>query len=85
VWVERFRRLALAGAVLAGFVVVLGAWVRLTDAGLGCPDWPGCYGHIYPEAAQQAGRAWHEMIHRYVAGTLIAIIATLAGVGLRET
>ncbi len=76
-WVERFRRLALIGAVLATFVVVLGAWVRLTDAGLGCPDWPGCYGHIYPEAAQQAGRAWHEMIHRYVAGTLIAIIATL--------
>ena len=45
-----FRRLALAGALLAAAVVVLGAWVRLTDAGLGCPDWPGCYGHIYPQA-----------------------------------
>jgi cytochrome c oxidase assembly protein subunit 15 len=45
-----FRRLALAGALLAAAVVVLGAWVRLTDAGLGCPDWPGCYGHIYPNA-----------------------------------
>jgi cytochrome c oxidase assembly protein subunit 15 len=77
VWVERFRRLALIGAVLAAIVVVLGAWVRLTDAGLGCPDWPGCYGHIYPQAQSQAGRAWHEMIHRYVAGTLIAIITTL--------
>ena len=44
-----FRRLALAGALLAAAVVVLGAWVRLTDAGLGCPDWPGCYGHVYPK------------------------------------
>ncbi len=76
-WVERFRKLALAGAVLAFFVVVLGAWVRLTDAGLGCPDWPGCYGHIVPGGSGETGKAWHEMIHRYVAGTLIAIIATL--------
>jgi cytochrome c oxidase assembly protein subunit 15 len=79
-----FRRLALAGAVLAAAVVVLGAWVRLTDAGLGCPDWPGCYGHIYPHAAQadpqagfQFGKALHEMIHRYFASTLGIIIAGL--------
>lgn len=79
-----FRRLALAGAVLAAAVVVLGAWVRLTDAGLGCPDWPGCYGHIYPNAGHvsaqggfQFGKALHEMIHRYFAGTLVAVIAVL--------
>jgi cytochrome c oxidase assembly protein subunit 15 len=72
-----FRRLALAGAILAAAVVVLGAWVRLTDAGLGCPDWPGCYGHAYPQTAQDLGRAWHEMVHRYFAGTLVLIIATL--------
>jgi heme a synthase len=72
-----FRRLALAGAVLAAVVVVLGAWVRLTDAGLGCPDWPGCYGHAYPQAATDVGKAWHEMVHRYFAGTLILIITTL--------
>jgi cytochrome c oxidase assembly protein subunit 15 len=79
-----FRRLALAGALLAAAVVVLGAWVRLTDAGLGCPDWPGCYGHIYPNAGgagQQAGshfaKALHEMIHRYFATTLGMVIVTL--------
>jgi len=79
-----FRRLALAGALLAAAVVVLGAWVRLTDAGLGCPDWPGCYGHIYPQAALgdpqrgfQFAKALHEMVHRYFAGTLGMVIAIL--------
>lgn len=72
-----FRRLALAGAILAAVVVVLGAWVRLTDAGLGCPDWPGCYGHTYPQAAPDVGKAWHEMVHRYFAGTLVLVIGTL--------
>jgi heme a synthase len=79
-----FRRLALAGALLAAAVVVLGAWVRLTDAGLGCPDWPGCYGHIYPNAGHadpqtgfQLGKALHEMIHRYFAGTLVLVITIL--------
>jgi len=69
-----FRRLALAGALFAAAVVVLGAWVRLTDAGLGCPDWPGCYGHIYPNGG---GKALHEMIHRYFAGTLVIVITAL--------
>jgi heme a synthase len=77
VWVERFRRLALIGAILAATVVVLGAWVRLTNAGLGCPDWPGCYGHLYPNAEVQAAKAWHEMIHRYAAGTLVVVIMVL--------
>jgi len=72
-----FRRFALAGAALAATVVVLGAWVRLTDAGLGCPDWPGCYGHIYPQADQHFSKAIHEMIHRYFATTLGIIITGL--------
>src|SRR5882757_9343248 len=79
-----FRRLALAGAMLAAAVVVLGAWVRLTDAGLGCPDWPGCYGHMYPNAGHvepAAGshfaKALHEMIHRYFATTLGMVITIL--------
>jgi heme a synthase len=72
-----FRRVALAGAALAATVVVLGAWVRLTDAGLGCPDWPGCYGHVYPQADHNFSKAIHEMIHRYFATTLGAIIVGL--------
>jgi cytochrome c oxidase assembly protein subunit 15 len=72
-----FRRLALAGAILAAAVVILGAWVRLTDAGLGCPDWPGCYGHAYPQAGHDFSKAWHEMVHRYFAGTLVLVISIL--------
>src|SRR5277367_2812068 len=70
--------------MLAAAVVVLGAWVRLTDAGLGCPDWPGCYGHVYPNtghAEAQSGfqfaKALHEMVHRYVASTLGIVIIVL--------
>jgi cytochrome c oxidase assembly protein subunit 15 len=91
-----FVRLARAGAVLALVVVMLGAWVRLTDAGLGCPDWPGCYGRlVVPDAETsaaelgseftrplEAGKAWREMIHRYLASTLGLICVALAVVAL---
>jgi heme a synthase len=72
-----FRRLARAGALLAACVVVLGAWVRLTAAGLGCPDWPGCYGHVFPQNTHHFAQAVHEMVHRYFASTLGAIIVAL--------
>ena len=83
------RRLALAGVILGFCVVVFGAYVRLTYAGLGCPDWPGCYGHVTPLGAQAAdagtleaplevGKAWREMIHRYAASTLGLIIVAIA-------
>ncbi|MEJ0099005.1 MAG: COX15/CtaA family protein [Pseudomonadota bacterium] len=88
------RRLALAAMLLAFCVVVFGAYVRLSVAGLGCPDWPGCYGHITPTAAEAAnagtvekplevGKAWREMIHRYGAGTLVVLILAIAGLALK--
>jgi cytochrome c oxidase assembly protein subunit 15 len=90
------RRLALAGVLLCFVVVVLGAYVRLNAAGLGCPDWPGCYGHITPLGAEHnaaaqaafpnrpldAGKAWKEMIHRYAAGTLGLIIVLIAALAI---
>ena len=84
-----FRNIVLVTLLLTFVVVVLGAYVRLSDAGLGCPDWPGCYGHIIgvPETdseldhansnfdrAVEAAKAWKEMIHRYFAGTLGILI-----------
>jgi cytochrome c oxidase assembly protein subunit 15 len=75
--VQWFRRFALIGALLAACVVVLGAWVRLTDAGLGCPDWPGCYGHVFPQNTHHFAQAVHEMVHRYFASTLGLIIVSL--------
>ena len=89
------RPLALAGLVLCFVVVVLGAYVRLTAAGLGCPDWPGCYGHftppsrlemaennqVFPTKPMDHGKAWREMIHRYAASTLGLIIVSLAVLG----
>jgi len=92
-----FRRLALAGVVLAFCVVVLGAWVRLSNAGLGCPDWPGCYGHLtaddaaqnvdaineaFPQRPFTYHKAIKEMVHRYFAGGLVLVILALAAIAI---
>jgi cytochrome c oxidase assembly protein subunit 15 len=53
-----FRRLCLVATLVALCVIVMGAWVRLSHAGLGCPDWPGCYGHLtVGDAVENADRA----------------------------
>jgi len=92
-----YRKLILAALILAFGVVALGAYVRLSDAGLGCPDWPGCYGKLTPHLAADAinaelatrpdgpvshEKAWKEMLHRYLAGTLgLLVLAIPCGRG----
>jgi heme a synthase len=77
------RGLSIAALALAFVVVVVGAYVRLSDAGLGCPDWPFCYGKPLPaQIADQDAlvKAWKEMGHRYLAGVLgLAILALAVG------
>ena len=77
------------GIVLTFIVVAAGAYTRLADAGLGCPDWPGCYGYLtvpqteneialaealYPSTPVESYKAWWEMGHRYVAGSLLLLV-----------
>lgn len=86
------HRLAVIAAVVAFCVIVLGAWVRLSHAGLGCPDWPGCYGHItwpvehhevalaeqnFPDRPVETHKAWKEMVHRYLAGILVLLVLSV--------
>lgn len=88
----KYHHLAWFGVVLTLCVIVLGAYVRLSDAGLGCPDWPGCYGHLawpneaheiatanqnFAERPVEIDKAWKEMAHRYLAGILGLVVLAL--------
>lgn len=98
---RRLHALTLLTLFLTFDLVLFGAFTRLTDSGLGCPDWPGCYGNASPLGAREAivaeqsvrpdgpvthGKAWVEMVHRYLAtsvGVLITVM-TLAAWWLRR-
>ncbi|MDX1693274.1 MAG: COX15/CtaA family protein [Ketobacteraceae bacterium] len=95
VWINRLVRFAV---VLACCVVALGAYTRLKDAGLGCPDWPGCYGHVtwpkseeaiaaanqaFPHRPVEGHKAWPEMVHRYFASTLGLVILIMTVLAFR--
>jgi cytochrome c oxidase assembly protein subunit 15 len=104
-WIKRvrvtpFHRLTWIALSLTLVVVLLGAYVRLSGAGLGCPDWPGCYGRLldlpdearqiaeanaaYPHRPVEPAKAWKEMIHRYCAGLLGVLVLTLAALAWRN-
>lgn len=93
------RLLVFVSILLAILVVSLGAYTRLTHAGLGCPDWPGCYGLLdvpetaeqiyqaekaFPERPVEPEKAWNEMIHRYFAGSLGLLIAAIAFISFKN-
>ena len=95
----RLRALALLVLFLCFDLVLLGAFTRLSDSGLGCPDWPGCYGHASPlgasshiARAQAAvptgpvthGKAWIEMAHRYSASAIGVLVIALAALAITE-
>ena len=95
--------LSKIGVGVTLLVVVLGAYTRLVDAGLGCPDWPGCYGFLsvpesleelalatsrFPDSPVEPDKAWWEMVHRYFAtglGALVLVIAVMASRGRART
>jgi cytochrome c oxidase assembly protein subunit 15 len=96
---DKIRKLAWVTAFLTLDLIVFGGFTRLTDSGLGCPDWPGCYGHSNPlsagepiRAAETAlptgpvtmGKAWVEMLHRYFALAIGVLIIVLLGLSVRR-
>jgi cytochrome c oxidase assembly protein subunit 15 len=88
-----------AAVAVAVTVIILGAFTRLVDAGLGCPDWPGCYGHVlwpdshdeisaanqaYPDAPVELDKTWPEMVHRYLATSLGLFTIVIAVLAVRN-
>ncbi len=103
VWVssdtDKYRKLVWVTLFLTFDLIMFGAFTRLTDSGLGCPDWPGCYGHANPlqahavisaaETAMPTGpvtvmKAWIEMIHRYLAMSIGVLIVAMMAISWRK-
>lgn len=85
-------RLTLVGTLFTAVVMMVGAWTRLVDAGLGCPDWPGCYGRLlvpdsdhaslrHPDVPLEPFKAWVEMVHRYIASLLGLVVLSVVALG----
>lgn len=96
---RHFHRLAWLAAAFALGVIVFGAFVRLSQAGLSCPDWPTCYGHAawptqahevaradqaFPNRPYESALAWREQVHRMLAGTLGVLVLILALLAVRR-
>jgi heme a synthase len=96
---NQYKNIALFSCLLAVIVISLGAYTRLSDSGLGCPDWPGCYGFIsvpseshellraqeqFPNAVVEPTKAWIEMIHRYFAAILGLLIVAIFIMAIRN-
>jgi len=96
---KALRWLSIFALCFALLVIMKGAYTRLVDAGLGCPDWPGCYGMLavpneaheiaaaeaaYPDSPVESAKGWPEMIHRYIAGSLGLMIVAISILALRQ-
>ena len=94
-----WKRMTLIAVILTLVVMTLGAYVRLNDAGLGCPDWPGCYGSlsvpqseatiskaqaVFPSKPLEVGKAWLEMTHRYIAGSLGLLTLVISAIAWQK-
>src|SRR6187549_1996662 len=96
---RRYAQLAAIAAAFAFCVAVFGAFVRLSNAGLSCPDWPTCYGQVtwptenheidaanaaFPERPVESHKAWREQVHRFLAGALVLVTFGLAAWAIRR-